>query len=104
MPPLNPAVRHRTREETMPRSIASLTLLVRDYDEAIAFFTGALRFTLVEDTPLGGGKRWVLVAPPDATGASLLLARAATPETAGSHRQSDGRPCVPVPSDQRLLE
>ena len=64
----------------MAHSIASLTLVVRDYDEAIAFFTDALRFTLVEDTPLGGGKRWVVVAPPKSTGASLLLAKAATPE------------------------
>ena len=61
-------------------SIAHLALVVRDYDEAIAFFTGALRFSLVEDTPLGGGKRWVVVAPPGSTGASLLLARAVTPE------------------------
>ena len=64
----------------MAHSIASLTLVVRDYDEAIAFFTDALRFTLVEDTPLGGGKRWVVVAPAASTGASLLLARGATPE------------------------
>jgi len=64
----------------MAHSIASLTLVVRDYDEAIAFFTDALRFTLVEDTPLGGGKRWVVVAPAGSTGASLLLAKAATPE------------------------
>ena len=64
----------------MAHSIASLTLVVRDYDEAIAFFTDALRFTLVEDTPLGGGKRWVVVAPAASIGASLLLAKAATPE------------------------
>ena len=64
----------------MAYAIAALTLLVRDYDEAIAFFTDALRFTLVEDTPLGGGKRWVVVAPAASTGASLLLAKAATPE------------------------
>jgi catechol 2,3-dioxygenase-like lactoylglutathione lyase family enzyme len=57
-----------------------LALLVRDYDEAIAFFTDALRFTVVEDTPLGAGKRWVVVAPPDGQGAALLLARAASPE------------------------
>src|SRR5438105_3075588 len=63
----------------MPHTIAYLALVVRDYDEAIAFFTGALRFTLVEDTPLGGGKRWVVVAPPGSTGAALLLARAVTP-------------------------
>jgi catechol 2,3-dioxygenase-like lactoylglutathione lyase family enzyme len=61
-------------------SIALVTLVVRDYDEAISFFTDALRFTLVEDTPLGAGKRWVVVAPPDTQGASLLLARADTPE------------------------
>lgn len=64
----------------MAHSIASLSLVVRDYDEAIAFFTDALRFTLVEDTPLGGGKRWVVVAPVASTGAALLLAKAATPE------------------------
>ena len=64
----------------MNRSIALLTFVVRDYDEAIAFFTDALRFTLVEDTPLDGGKRWVVVAPPASQGASLLLAKAATAE------------------------
>ena len=64
----------------MTQSIALVTLLVRDYDEAISFFTGALRFTLVEDRPLGAGKRWVVVAPPASQGTSLLLAKAATPE------------------------
>ncbi len=64
----------------MTRSIAHLTLLVRDYDEAIAFFTAALRFTLVEDTALSAGKRWVVVAPSQVAGASLLLAKATTPE------------------------
>jgi len=64
----------------MTHSIALVTLVVRDYDEAISFFTDALRFTLVEDTPLGEGKRWVVVAPPGLQGASLLLAKAATPE------------------------
>ena len=64
----------------MAHTLGHVTLLVRDYDEAIAFFTGALHFTLVEDTPLGGGKRWVLVAPSTAAGTALLLARAATPE------------------------
>jgi catechol 2,3-dioxygenase-like lactoylglutathione lyase family enzyme len=61
-------------------NIAALTLVVRDYDEAITFFTQVLRFSLVEDTPLSDGKRWVVVAPPRSTGASLLLAQAATPE------------------------
>jgi catechol 2,3-dioxygenase-like lactoylglutathione lyase family enzyme len=60
--------------------IGYVTLLVRDYDEAIAFYTGCLGFDLFEDTPLGGAKRWVLVAPSRSVGTALLLARAATPE------------------------
>ena len=64
----------------MTRSIALLTLVVRDYDEAISFFTDALRFSVVEDQPLGEGKRWVVVAPPASPGTALLLAEAATPE------------------------
>ena len=64
----------------MAQSIRSVALLVRDYDEAIAFFTGCLRFARVEDTPLGDGKRWVRVAPPGGGGTALLLARAATAE------------------------
>jgi catechol 2,3-dioxygenase-like lactoylglutathione lyase family enzyme len=62
----------------MPR-IAHIALVVRDYDEAIAWYTGMLGFELVEDTDLGGGKRWVLVAPPGG-GVQLLLARAAGAE------------------------
>lgn len=64
----------------MAQNLATVTLLVRDYDEALAFLTGSLGFRVVEDTPLGGGKRWVVVAPPSSGSASLLLARAATPE------------------------
>jgi catechol 2,3-dioxygenase-like lactoylglutathione lyase family enzyme len=64
----------------MNSSIALVTFLVREYDEAIAFFTDALGFTLVEDTPQGDAKRWVVVATAAGRGASLLLARAATPE------------------------
>lgn len=64
----------------MAQSIALVSLVVRNYDEAIAFYTTALRFALVEDTPLGDGKRWVVVAPPHGTGAALLLAEAAAPE------------------------
>ena len=66
----------------MGRSIALVTLVVGDYDEAIAFFTEALWFAVLEDTPLGDGKRWVVVAPPEGRGAALLLAKAATPEQA----------------------
>ena len=76
----------------MAQSIAAVSLLVNDYDEAIAFFTQALRFRLVEDTPLGSGKRWVRVAPDGPHGAALLLARAANPEqAAGVGYQSGGR-------------
>ena len=75
----------------MTRAIASVALVVREYDEAIAFFTDALRFTLVEDTPMGGGKRWVVVAP-RASGTSLVLARAATDEQrAAVGNQTGGR-------------
>lgn len=57
--------------------IGQLALLVRDYDEAIAWFTEKLNFDLVEDTPLSAKKRWVVVSPPgDSGGASLLLAKA----------------------------
>lgn len=60
------------------QQIASIALLVADYDEAIAFYTQKLGFSLLEDTPLGGGKRWVRVAP-GTVGTALLLARASTP-------------------------
>ena len=56
--------------------LALTTLVVRDYDDAIAFFTGSLGFDLREDSPLGGGKRWVVVAPAGSTGNGLLLAEA----------------------------
>lgn len=57
--------------------LALFALLVADYDDAIDFFTRALRFRLVEDTDQGAGKRWVVVAPPGGQGGALLLARAA---------------------------
>ncbi len=61
------------------QSITAVALVVRDYDEAIAFFTGCLRFDLVEDSPLGGGKRRVVVRPPS-SGTAVVLARAANLE------------------------
>ena len=60
----------------MPRrGIALTTLVVRDYDEAVAFYRDKIGFALIEDTPLGGGKRWVVMAPAPG-GAALLFARA----------------------------
>jgi len=64
----------------VPQSLAMLSLVVRDYDEAIDYFTRCLRFTLLENTDLGKGKRWVVVAPQGFNGASLLLAKAINPE------------------------
>lgn len=64
----------------MAQSIAAIALLVREYDEAIAWFVERLGFVLVEDSPRENGKRWVVVAPPGGRGASILLARAATPQ------------------------
>jgi catechol 2,3-dioxygenase-like lactoylglutathione lyase family enzyme len=61
----------------MPQ-IAMFTLVVRDYDEAIAWYVQRAGFELREDTPLGDAKRWVVVAPPGGT-AGVLLARAANP-------------------------
>jgi catechol 2,3-dioxygenase-like lactoylglutathione lyase family enzyme len=62
--------------------IALVTLVVRDYDEAIAYYTRALGFELREDTPREDGGRWVVVAPPGAREAGLLLAEASTPAQA----------------------
>jgi catechol 2,3-dioxygenase-like lactoylglutathione lyase family enzyme len=67
---------------TAPRqSLALVSIVVRDYDEALAFYVGTLGFGLVEDTYIAEqDKRWVVVSPPGATESRLLLARAATPE------------------------
>lgn len=72
------------KDRKMTQTIGYTALLVRDYDEAISFFTQKLAFQLIEDSVstdrLGRDKRWVLVAPPGSTGTRLLLARASTPE------------------------
>ncbi len=60
----------------MKQFIAHVSIVVRDYDEAIRFYTGQLNFELVEDTVVSPGKRWVLVAPPGSTECCLLLAKA----------------------------
>ena len=77
----------------MKQSIVHIALVVRDYDEAIEFFTKKLHFTLVEDTyQPEQDKRWVVVSPPGSIGTSLLLARAAKPEQeAFVGNQSGGR-------------
>jgi catechol 2,3-dioxygenase-like lactoylglutathione lyase family enzyme len=77
----------------MRQSIALVTLVVREYDEAIEFFTRTLKFTLVEDSYVPEqDKRWVVVAPPGTGATRLLLARASTDEQRGAiGRQTGGR-------------
>jgi catechol 2,3-dioxygenase-like lactoylglutathione lyase family enzyme len=60
----------------MTQRIGQIALVVRDYDEAIAFYTNKLHFILTEDTPLNDSKRWVVVRPPGDPSCSLLLAKA----------------------------
>ena len=75
----------------MTQTLVQITLVVRDYDEAIAFYTQKLGFHLLEDTDLGGGKRWVRVTPPGSP-CALLLARAANPRQEGAvGNQTGGR-------------
>ena len=65
----------------MKQSIVHIALVVRDYDEAIAFYTKKLKFELIEDTfQPEQNKRWVVVSPPGSNGVTLLLARASKPE------------------------
>ena len=65
----------------MKQSILHIALVVKDYDEAIAFYTEKLHFTLVEDTyQPEQDKRWVVISPPGSDGTTLLLARASKPE------------------------
>ena len=64
----------------MKQHISAVTLLVPDYDKAIAYYVGKLGFRLVEDTPLSGTRRWVVVAPPGSSETGLLLAQADSPD------------------------
>ncbi|HRQ63257.1 MAG TPA: VOC family protein [Xanthomonadaceae bacterium] len=77
----------------MKQSLALVSVLVRDYDEAIAFYVGTLGFALIEDTWVEAqAKRWVVVAPPGAAAAKILLARAANDEQASRiGNQTGGR-------------
>lgn len=76
----------------MAQCLGHVTMVVREYDEAIAYFTRALGFRLIEDVAQGEGRRWVLVGPADSQGTNLLLAKAATPEQAARiGNQTGGR-------------
>jgi catechol 2,3-dioxygenase-like lactoylglutathione lyase family enzyme len=64
---------------TTQTSISAVALVVRDYDEALSYFTNVFRFEVVEDRALTPEKRWLVVAPAGSSGARLLLAKASTP-------------------------
>ena len=97
--------RPRSDHDSSPDTIVSqhlfaVAFLVREYDEAIAWFTRTLGFTLLEDTLQGPTKRWVRVSPPGSAGTALLLARAANPEQeAAVGRQGGGRVCFFLATD-----
>jgi len=74
----------------MPQRLALTALLVREYDEAIDFYVGKAGFELVEDTDMGGGKRWVVVRPKGSQG-GLLLARAVGDQAQAVGQQGGGR-------------
>jgi catechol 2,3-dioxygenase-like lactoylglutathione lyase family enzyme len=71
--------RGHAMQDDRRQHIGAVAVLVRDYDEAKAYYVDVLGFTALEDTPLTDGKRWVIVAPPGAAETSVLLAKAATP-------------------------
>ncbi|MDX1301483.1 VOC family protein [Photobacterium sp.] len=74
------------------QQIGNIALVVENYDAAIEFYTQKLQFELIEDTDLGGGKRWVQVSPPNSNGTNLLLAQASTEEQLKSvGNQTGGR-------------
>ena len=76
----------------MKQTIAHIALIVKDYDEAIEFYTNKLDFQLLEDTRLSDDKRWVMIAPQGAKECSLLLAKAANKKQAASiGNQTGGR-------------
>ena len=84
--------------------LSAISLLVREYDEAIAFYVGKLSFALSEDTDMGGGKRWVRVTPKDGQ-TSILLARATTAEqTAAIGTQAGGRVWLFLETDDLMRD
>src|ERR1051325_3427329 len=93
VPSRSPSPQPPTGQSLMKQSIGQVALVVREYDEAIAFFVGALGLTLVEDASIPEqDKRWVIVAPPGASGSRLLLARAVGGrESRGIGNQTGGR-------------
>lgn len=89
----------------MTQTIATIALVVADYDDAIAFYRDRVGFSLVQDTELGEGKRWVILAPPGRAGARLLLAQAEGPDQkAVIGRQAGGRVMLFLETDDFVAD
>ncbi len=89
----------------MKQAIAAVTLLVPSYEAGLGFYVDKLGFTLIEDSPLSNGKRWVLVAPPGSGETSLLLACASTPDqTRAIGEQAGGRVFLFLHTDDFLRD
>src|SRR5215469_2373436 len=90
----------------MSQSLALVSVVVREYAEALDFYVGALGFTLIEDTYIPEqDKRWVVVAPPGSSGTSLLLARAFSPaQAARIGNQTGGRVFLFLHTDDLLRD
>ena len=89
----------------MQQRIAQLALVVKDYDEAIAFYRDKLKFRLIEDTVLSETKRWVVMAPPGNSNTCLLLAKAANEKQLASvGNQTGGRVFLFLHTDNLLRD
>jgi predicted enzyme related to lactoylglutathione lyase len=89
----------------MKYDFVQMALVVKDYDEAIAFYTQQLPFELIEDTKLSETKRWVVIKPIGSTGASLLLAKAANEEQSSRvGNQTGGRVFLFLHTDDCLRD
>ena len=89
---MSEAITEHVQQQPVQQKIGNIALLVADYDDAIEFYTTKLQFTLVADTDLGGGKRWIEIAPPNSNGSHLLLAKASNAQQqAAVGNQTGGR-------------
>ncbi|MDP5141492.1 VOC family protein [Rheinheimera baltica] len=80
------------QQQPVQQKIGNIALLVADYDDAIAFYTSKLQFSLIADTDIGDGKRWIEIAPPNSNGSHLLLAKASNAQQqAAVGNQTGGR-------------
>ena len=78
--------------KAIKQRISNIALVVENYDDAIEFYTEKLNFELIENTDLGGGKRWVQISPPNAEGTNILLAKASNEQQQQSiGNQAGGR-------------